>query len=95
MSAELTQAGAHGIGAAALQQSLGLRMRALPDRRRGGKTASPADVRTSRPAAFVVPIDLDLQKPAASERLEIGGQRGAVERQQVERQRRWSAARRG
>ena len=82
MSAKFAKTGAQDVRAGAAQEPLRLPVRARPDRRCGGKERASGRGDDQPPAAFVGVIHLHLDKTAARERLEIGGERGAVERQQ-------------
>ena len=83
MSAQFPEAGTHFAGTGAFERPLGARVGTLPDRCRGGQHGA-ACVGEDKPAASpVLRIDFDFDEPTPLQRLEIGGERGAVEHEQL------------
>ena len=70
-------------GACGLQEPFDLRVLTLPDRRGGGERSAARSRENEPTAAPVVRIDDHFHQTAALERLEIGGQRRAIEREQI------------
>jgi hypothetical protein len=77
-SAKFAQAGAQRVGAAAGEQALGLRMRALPYGCGGGQQCSAARRQQEAPAPLIGAVHRDFHEAAAFERLKVGGECRAI-----------------
>src|SRR5271163_5211916 len=75
LSAQLPEAFAYIVDNLAPQQAFGLRLGALPDRRRGDEHRPPCRGEDKATAAFVLGVDFDLHEAAPFQGLEIGCKR--------------------